>query len=164
MKNNIISTTFSRSETIKICGITTGKLNYLETQEIIKGLTPKLLGNRPAKRYTFTHLIEIKTIQKLRESLTVQQLRTAKQFLESIGETDTFHDKLLIVSDGKFRMVNRSDLGNYAVELAGKNQGQTSMLLLDFERIVSDLKHDGQKIKSFQDRIPSEYQNDLIAV
>ena len=51
--------TFSRDEAMRITGITTSKLCYLEKQGIIQGLVLDDTGNRPAKRYTFEHLVEI---------------------------------------------------------------------------------------------------------
>lgn len=153
----LYETTFSRSETMAITGISNGKLHYLEKKGIIAGLVLSDTGFRPAKFYTFNHLVEIKTLLKLREKLSLQKLTEAKNYLESIGKTGTFSDKVFILAGEDFSLVEKTGLGDYAVSLAGKHKGQLSMLLVDMNELITEIKTDGNKVLDFKRRIPVQY-------
>jgi len=152
--------TFSRDETMAITGITTSKLAYLEKKGIIEGLILNDVGNRPPKRYTFRHLIEIKTLMRLREILSLQKLTEARDFMQSIGRTGTFHDKQFLVCGDEFKLIERTDdkaFHDFAVSVAGKNKGQLSMILIDIDELIGEIRESGGTVVDFPSRLPVEY-------
>jgi tetratricopeptide (TPR) repeat protein len=118
---------FTRSEVLRIVGITSGQLKYWERLELVE--VPKL--NEPAavaheKTYNFRHLTRLRVVKQLTgQRVPARRLRDALEAFrrQQPAESDTGLDDLRLVPDGR-RIV---------VEYQGTSiEPVSGQLLLDF--------------------------------
>jgi len=127
---------FTTEDICQLTGIATYQLSYLKRLGIIKILT---VGKKSF--YTWFDLIEIKTIMKLRENASLQQVTNAKNYFKSLGELDSFEDKILIACENKIYYVNiTEDFTAKVIEITGQNKGQSVLYrVLKFSAIIDEL-------------------------
>lgn len=115
---------FTRQETIALTGITSSRLSYLDRSNLV---VPQKIGNRkhPKVVYTWKQVLEIKTIQRLRENLSLQEIRKVLHFLRERDYKTTFFEHSLVFVNSQLYLVE--DLQNFGLtvlEASGKNKGQ----------------------------------------
>ena len=73
---------FTRQETIALTSISSGRLSYLDRTGLV---VPEKFGNpqHPKVVYKWQQILEIKTIERLREKLSLQETRKVLDFLKS---------------------------------------------------------------------------------
>ncbi|MCW9682745.1 MerR family transcriptional regulator [Dolichospermum planctonicum UHCC 0167] len=115
---------FTRQETIALTGINSGRLSYLDRTELV---VPEKFGNiqHPKVVYKWQQILEIKTIERLREKLSLQEIRKVLDFLKSRNyEYSFFQHRLVFVNSQLYLIENMQDFGLMVLETSGKNQGQ----------------------------------------
>lgn len=115
---------FTRQETIALTGITSSRLSYLDRSNLV---VPQKIGNRkhPKVVYTWKQVLEIKTIQRLRENLSLQEIRKVLHFLrERDYKTTFFEHSLVFVNSQLYLVENLQNFGLTVLEASGKNKGQ----------------------------------------
>lgn len=116
---------FTRQEAIALTGITSGRLSYLDRTELI---APQKFGNpkRPKVVYSWQQVLEVKTIERLREKLSLQEIRKVLHFLKQRNhEPSLFVHRLVFVNSQLYLVEDIKDFGTKVLEASGKSQGQT---------------------------------------
>ena len=87
---------YTRQETANICGVNPSRLSYLDRNDLV---VPQKIGNpkKPVCIYTWTQLLELKAIFKMREDISLQSIRQLVMFLETNSQTGLLSDKEIII-------------------------------------------------------------------
>lgn len=115
---------FTRQETIALTGISSSRLSYLDRTNLV---TPRKFGNpkRPKVVYGWKQILEIKTIERLRENLSLQEIRKVLSFLkERDYKTKFFKHNLVFVNSQLYLLEDWHNFGLTVLEASGKNKGQ----------------------------------------
>lgn len=116
----------TRQETIALTGVSSSRLSYLDSTGLIsseKSGNPK----HPKVTYGWEKIIQIKIIDRLREKLSLQEIRKVLKFLEEQGYSPSlfecklvfFGEQLYLIQDEDWK-----DFGLRVLEASGKNKGQ----------------------------------------
>lgn len=166
-----MSNTFTRQEVLKLSRLTSGKLSYLDTVGLV---SPEKIGNknRPTCLYSWEQLIELRTIYRLRQDASLQQLRQAKEYLKKIGDTDSLANKTLVAANNSIYLVKNQlgEVEKLVLELSGKKKGQVvihSILeicdVIDeiWETVYEESKHSNViSLDSFRDRAKHKHSKE----
>jgi len=120
---------FTRQEAIDLTGIDSGRLSYLDRTKLV---VPLKFGNpkHPKVVYSWQQVLEIKTIERLRENLTLQEIRKVLVFLkEHDYEPSFFAHKLVLVNSQLYLVEDLRHFGLTVLEASGVN---TVTLLLNY--------------------------------
>lgn len=115
---------FTRQETIALTGIDSGRLSYLDRTKLI---VPQKFGNpkHPKVVYRWQQVLEIKTIERLREKLPLQEIRKVLKFLQERDyESSFFVHNLVLVNTKLYLVEDLRDFGLTVLEASGENKGQ----------------------------------------
>ena len=115
---------FTRQETIALTGISSSRLSYLDRTSLV---TPKKIGNRkhPKVIYSWKQVLELKTIERLRENLSLQEIRKVLSFLrERDYKTTFFEHRLVFVNLQLYLVEDVQNFGLIVLEASGNNKGQ----------------------------------------
>ena len=115
---------FTRQETIALTSISSSRLSYLDRTGLI---IPKKFGNssHPKVIYTWKQVLEIKTIQRLREKISLQEIRKVLNFLrEKNHKISLFTHTLVFVNKQLYLIEDLEKFGLTVLEASGNNQGQ----------------------------------------
>lgn len=162
MKSNYV---FPRRDILKLSGLDSNALSYLEKTGIVEG-KEDLTSKRTVKPkfYTFQQLIELRAIKKLRETISLQKLRVAKEYLKELGETDYLGDKTIIAEDNKIYWIDTEKFSNFMLEIAGKNQGQFHFTFFTVSVVLEEIGEVAkEKEIDISHKIPKVYQSLAVA-
>ena len=115
---------FTRQETIALTGISSSRLSYLDRTNLIN---PQKFGNRkrPKVVYSWKQVLELKTIERLSENLSLQEIRKVLSFLrERDYKTTFFKHSLVFVNSQLYLVEDLENFGLTVLEASGKNKGQ----------------------------------------
>lgn len=116
---------FTRQEVIRMTGAKPGNLSYLDRTQLVE---PYKEGNpkRPTSViYTVEQALQIKIIERLRERISLQEIRRVLRFLAKCGyEPSLFNCNLFMIGDQVYLIENECDLGMQVRKASGKNKGQ----------------------------------------
>lgn len=115
---------FTRQETIAITGVKSGRLSYLDKTGLV---VPEKHGNpkHPTVVYDWEKILQIKIIERLREKLSLQEIRKVIDFLKERGYNPSlFSCKLVFVDKQLYLIENWEKFGNLVLEASGANKGQ----------------------------------------
>jgi DNA-binding transcriptional MerR regulator len=115
---------FTRQEALVLTGISSGRLSYLDRTKLI---TPEKFGNpkHPKVVYTWQQVLEIKTIERLREKLSLQEIRKVLEFLKLKKHTPSFFVHSLVFVNAQLYLIeDLKDFGLIVLEASGKSKGQ----------------------------------------
>lgn len=115
---------FTRQETIALTGISSGRLSYLDRTQLV---VPVKFGNprHPKVVYSWQQVLEIKTIERLREKLPLQEIRKILEFLKERDHQPTFFaHRLVFVNDQLFLIEDLREFGLRVLEASGDGKGQ----------------------------------------
>ena len=115
---------FTRQETIALTGIDSGRLSYLDRTKLV---VPVKFGNskHPKVVYSWQQVLEIKTIERLREKLPLQEIRKVLKFLkERDYEPDFFVHNLVLLNTNLYLIEDLREFGLAVLEASGENKGQ----------------------------------------
>ncbi len=115
---------FTRQETIALTRISSGRLSYFDRTEFV---VPQKFGNtkHPKVVYSWRQVLELKTIESLRERLSLQEIRKVLKFLiERNHEPSFFVHNLVFVNTQLYLVEDLRDFGLTVLEASGQNKGQ----------------------------------------
>jgi DNA-binding transcriptional MerR regulator len=115
---------FTRKETLNMTGISSGRLSYLDRTGLI---VPEKHGNpkHPTVIYDCKQILEIKIISRLRERLSLQEIRKVLDFLKERNyEPSLFKCNLVFIGSQLYLIENWAEFGHIVLEASGKNKGQ----------------------------------------
>lgn len=118
---------FTRKEVLAMTGTKAGNLSYLDSTGLIR---PKKYGNpkRPSVIYSVEQVLQIKIIQRLREKLSLQEIRKILQFLkERSYKPSLFKCNLVLLGDQLYLIEDMKDFGTQVLKASGKNKGQIAI-------------------------------------
>ena len=115
---------FTRQETLALTGISSGRLSYLDRTRLV---APGKFGNpkHPKVVYSWQQVLEIKTIERLREKLSLQEIRKVLEFLKLHGYKRSFFvHSLVFVNSQLYLIEDLKDFGLIILEASGSSRGQ----------------------------------------
>lgn len=118
---------FTRQEALALTGISSGRLSYLDRTGLV---VPEKFGNpkHPKVVYTWQQVLEIKTIERLREKLSLQEIRKVLEFLKLKEHTPSFFIHSLVFVNAQLYLIeDLKDFGLLVLEASGNNQGQVAI-------------------------------------
>ena len=137
---------FTRQETIALTGITSSRLSYLDRTGLV---LPTKFGNakHPQVVYSWEQVLEIKTIGRLREKLSLQEIRRVIDFLRAREHKPSlFAHSLVFVNSQLYLIENVKDFGLTVLEASGKNKGQVTIQEVGaVGDIISELYQEAEK-------------------
>ncbi|BAS60431.1 MULTISPECIES: helix-turn-helix domain-containing protein [Leptolyngbya] len=119
-----MTTGFNRQEVIAMTGIKPSNLSYLDETDLVK---PHKIGEskKPQVIYSIEQVIQIKLIQRLREQLSLQEIRKIFQFLvDRQYQPSIFGCKLMRVGKELYFVESECEFGAYVLSVSGKHKGQ----------------------------------------
>lgn len=116
---------FTRKEVMSLTGLKSGRLSYFDQTGLVQ---PEKIGGskHPVVLYTWEQLLELRAIAKLRDKLSLQQIRQVIKFLRESGYEDGLYNKpLLFINSSLCLQTEKDELGNrLAMEVLGNHSGQ----------------------------------------
>jgi len=108
-----------------LTGLKSGQLSYFDHTRLVQ---PEKIGNlkHPVVLYIWEQLLELRAIAKLRDSLSLQQIRQVIKFLRESGYEDGLYNKpLLFINSSLCLATEKNELGaRLAMEVLGNHSGQ----------------------------------------
>ena len=147
---------FTRKEAIALTGITSGKISYWDETGLV---SPTKYGNpkKPTVIYSWQQVLKLKLITRLREELSLQEIRNVVDFLEERNYNQSlFECKLFLINSELFLVENNEELGKLVVRASGENKGQIVVRELEpFKTILASLKTEAEAnhVLDFEKRI-----------
>ncbi len=114
----------TRQETISLTGVSSSRLSYLDSTGLV---SPQKFGNlkHPKVVYSWEKILQIKIIDRLREKLSLQEIRKVLEFLEKRNYTPSlFKCNLVFIDEQLYLIESWEDFGLEVLEASGKNKGQ----------------------------------------
>jgi DNA-binding transcriptional MerR regulator len=137
---------FTRQEALSITGITSGRLGYLDKTGLV---TPEKFGNpkKPQVVYSVGQIIELKVISRLREKLSLQEIRKVVEYLKSKNyEQSLFECNLIFVDDELYLIEDWKEFGMKVLKASGRNKGQIAIHEIGkIGEVISELKREAEK-------------------
>lgn len=137
---------FTRQETIAITGVKSGRLSYLDKTGLV---VPDKHGNpkHPKVVYDWEQILQIKIIERLREKLSLQEIRKVIDFLkERRYNPFLFSCKLVLVDKQLYLIESWEKFGNLVLEASGANKGQIVIQEIgSIGEVLSELRQEAEK-------------------
>jgi len=104
-------------------------------------------ATRPKVVYSIEQVLQIKVIYRLREELSLQEIRQVLQLLEDKGYEPSLFSLNLLFFNGKLYMLDGQDAVNQKIiELTGKHRGQIVMQPVDpIGDVISSLYKEAER-------------------
>ena len=157
---------FTRQEVISMTGIKPGNLSYLDSSGLV---VPEKHGNpkRPSSViYSVKQTLQIKIIQRLREKLSMNEVRKVLEFLRGQDyKPSLFECRLFFIGDELYLIENPQELGNLIMNASGENKGQLVIQEIEpMEGFVKELKKAAkeQEVLDFQKRMKNTLLDTLV--
>lgn len=149
---------FSRQEVLRLTGVTSNKLSYLDRTNLVCPQRFQREGSeRPQVVYSLSQILQIKIIYRLREELSLQEIRRVLAELEKQGyEPSLFKMNLLFFNGELFLLEGESKVNEKIIQLTGKHRGQIILHKVDpIGDVVEELYKEAQRhhILDFEKRI-----------
>lgn len=147
---------FTRQETLALTGINSGRLSYLDRTGLIK---PEKFGNpsHPQVVYSWKQVLQIKTIERLREIHSLQEIRKVLEFLDNRGyEPSLFTCQLVLIGKEIYLIEDWENFGKQILRVSGRNKGQVEIQeIASIENIIEELQKEAEEhhILDFDKRI-----------
>lgn len=139
---------FSRQEVLRLTGVTSNKLSYLDRTKLVCPNRLEVEGYmRPQVVYTLSQILQIKTIYRLREELSLQEIRKVLDELEKQGyEPSLFRMNLLFFNGELYLLEGESEVNEKIIQLTGKHRGQVILHRVDpIGDVVEELYREAQR-------------------
>ena len=147
---------FSRKEVMNLTGITSGKLSYWDETELV---SPQKFGNpkKPTVIYSWKQVMQIKLIDRLREKLSLQEIRKVLDFLEERQyNRSLFESKLFFVESELYLVESSEEFLELVIKVSGENRGEVQLREIEpFKTILAGLKEEAEAkhVLDFEKRI-----------
>lgn len=118
-----MSNLFSRQEVLKLTGLSSGQLSRLDKSGVVE---PTKLGSEshPVVLYTLNQVLELRAIARLREQLSMQEIRKVVDYIRKHGFDKSLSGKFLIfvtsIYIGSNQMNPLKQLSNLAEKIRGR--------------------------------------------
>jgi DNA-binding transcriptional MerR regulator len=114
---------FTRQEAMKLTAVSSNKLTYWEQKGLV---VPEKAGNpaHPYVMYTGEQVLQLKIIQRLRERISLQEIKQVLRFLKERGYQPSLLKGNLIFVNKVLCLVEDHDFRQVILEVSGKNKGQ----------------------------------------
>lgn len=115
---------FTRQEVLALTSLDSNRLSYLDRTGLVQ---PEKFGNpkRPKVFYSWEQLLQLTVIERLRERLSLQEIRKVLDFLKERDYSPSLFDCKLVFIESKLYLIeNWEDFGHVVLEASGKNKGQ----------------------------------------
>lgn len=151
-----METGFTRQEVLRLTGLTSNKLSYLDRTGLV---IPEKFGNpkHPTVVYSFEQILQIKTIYRLREELSLQEIRQVISYLKKENyKLCLFKMHLLFFNAKLYWVKDEDDLKQKIIELTGKNRGQIVLQAVEpIGDVLAELREEAEKnrVLDFDKRI-----------
>lgn len=136
---------FTRKEVITMTGAKPGNLSYMDRTGLV---TPTKLGNlkRPTVIYEIEQVLQIKIIERLRERLSLQEIRKVLKFLQDRNyKPSLFKCNLVLIGEQAYLIEDESVFGYVVLEASGKNKGQVVIHEIGpIGDVIADLKREAE--------------------
>lgn len=122
-----MSAVFTRQQVLRLTGAKPTLLSYWDRTELV---VPLKEGNEkhPKVTYTFEQILQIQTIQRLRERLSLQSIRRIISELESHGyRASLFEARILLFDDKPYLLESEDEFNQQLISLAKEDMGQVVM-------------------------------------
>lgn len=121
----MVTSGFTRKEVMALTGFKSGRLSYFDRTELVQ---PEKIGDpkHPVVLYAWEQLLELRAIAKLRDQLSLQQIRQVIAFLQKSKHNGGLYNKpLLFINSTLCLQTGKNELGERLVtEVLGKHSGQ----------------------------------------
>jgi len=129
-----------------LTGLKSGRLSYFDRTELVQ---PEKIGDpkHPVVLYAWEQLLELRAIAKLRDKLSLQQIRQVVKFLRESGHEDGLYNKpLLFINSSLCLETGKDKLGDRLVtEVLGKHSGQLVFEWIDpLGQLAKEVEDDAQ--------------------
>lgn len=147
---------FTRQETIALTGISSGRLSYLDRTQLV---VPSKFGNpkHPKVVYSWKQVLEIKTLERLREKLPLQEIRKVLRFLKEHNyEPSFFALNLVLLNSQLYLIKDLREFGLTVLKVSGGNKGQVVIHEVGaIGDIMSELEKEAEKhhVLDFEKRV-----------
>lgn len=147
---------FTRQETIALTGTKSGKLSYLDSTGLV---VPKKIGSskRPKVFYSAEQVLQLKVMQRLRERLSLQEIRKVIAFLKERNyKHSLFECNLVFIGDQLYLIEDWQNFGMMVLEASGKNKGQVAIHQIGaIGEVFSELQREAERnaVPDFPKRI-----------
>jgi DNA-binding transcriptional MerR regulator len=147
---------FTRQEALSLTGINSGRLSYLDETELVR---PEKFGNpkHPKVIYSWEQILQLKVIDRLREKLSLQEIRKVIQFLKDRNYSPSlFTCNLVFIGYELYLIEDWKEFGTLVLQASGKNKGQVAIHEIGtIGEVLSDLKQEAERhhVLDFDKRI-----------
>ncbi len=142
----------TRQETLALTGISSGRLSYLDKTGLV--VPDKIGGKHPYVFYTWEQVFQIKLIDRLREKLSLQEIRKVVEFLEKKNYKPSLCNANLMLIGNKLYLIENSEQFQQTVlEASGKNKGQVVIHEIGvLKEVVGELQKERHRVIDFDKR------------
>jgi DNA-binding transcriptional MerR regulator len=155
----------TRQETISLTGVSSSRLSYLDSTKLV---SPDKFGNpkHPKVIYSWEQILQIKIIDRLRERLSLQEIRKVLEFLEQREYTPSFFKcNLVFIGEQLYLIESWKDFGLKVLEASGKNKGQLVIHEIGaIGEVIAELQARKNEVLDFDKRIKGTPLETLSAV
>ncbi len=139
-----MTTGFTRQEVIAMTGISSGRLSYLDRTGVI---VPQKFGDKhPVVVYSWQQILQIKIIDRLREKLSLQEIRKIIDFLQDQDyKPSLFNCNLVFIGECLYLIEDWQEFGTRVLEASGKNKGQIVVHQVGtLAEVISELRREAE--------------------
>ena len=147
---------FTRKETMALTGVSSGKISYWDETKLV---SPQKFGNpkKPEVIYSWQQVLKLKLINRLREKLSLQEIRKVLDFLDDRNYSPSiFECKIFMVNSEVYFIEDGEALMDVVTKASGKNRGDVFLKELEpFKSILSSLREEAisNRVIDFDKRI-----------
>ena len=151
-----MSSGFARKEVMQMTGAKASNLDYFASTGLV---VPEKYGNpkRPSIVYSVEQVIQIKVIQRLREKLSLQEVRKILGFLAKRNYAPSlFECQLVLIDEQLYLIENEQEFGSQVLKALNENKRQIAVNWIGkIGDILSDLKNQAceNKVLDFKKRV-----------
>lgn len=150
---SVMTSGFTRQETISLTGVNSSRLSYLDSTGLV---SPEKFGNpkHPKVVYSWEKILQIKIIDRLREKLSLQEIRKVLDFLKRREYTPSlFECNLVFIGKQLYLIENWEEFGLKVLEASGKNKGQIAIHEIGaIGEVISELQARKDEVLDFDKR------------
>jgi len=144
----------TRQETVALTNVSASRLSYLDSTGIV---SPEKFGNpkHPKVIYSWEKILKIKIIDRLREKLSLQEIRQVLEFLEKLNYTPSLSKCNLVFIDEELYLIeNWQDFGLKVLEASCKNKGKLFIYQIAIiGEVIVELHARKDKVSDFERRV-----------
>jgi DNA-binding transcriptional MerR regulator len=148
-----VASGLTRQETLALTGISSGRLSYLDRTGLV--VPEKIGGKHPTVIYSWEQVFQIKVIDRLREKLSLQEVRKVIEFLEEKNyKPSLFNANLMFIGDKLYLIESSDQFQARVLEASGKNKGQVVVHEVGvLKEVIAELQKERHRVLDFDKRV-----------